>query len=62
MKLKLPTPDYSVGDMVCLSAYQVYKINSFPVKVMDAPHWKLLYYVTGLDWFREGWEYNVERV
>lgn len=62
MKLKLDSPYHKVDEMVVAGNYQVYKILSTPRYVMYAPHWNLLYFITQLEIFKEGFEYDVERV
>lgn len=62
MKLKLDNPYHKIGEHVWVGEHQVYEIKSSPKYVMYAPHWKLLYWLPLCDWFREGWEYDVERV
>ena len=62
LKLKLDKPIYKVCEQVQLGDNQVYQIVSTPKLVMYAYHWELLYFITGFEFFKEGFEYEVEKI
>jgi len=61
MTLKSDSHEHKIGELVVVGPYQVYRICSTPRLVNYAPHWKLLYWITLLDFFKEGFLYEVER-
>lgn len=61
MTIKLDSHEHKINDLVVVGPYQVYRILSTPRLTMYAPHWKLLYWITLLDCFKEGFLYEVER-
>jgi hypothetical protein len=62
LKLKLDKATYQVGEQVQIGDNQVYEIVSVPKLVMYAYHWEVLYFITGLEFFKEGFEYEVEKI
>lgn len=61
MTIKLQDYNHKVGELIVLGPYNVVRILSTPKLVCYAPHWKLLYLITGLEVFKEGFLYEIEK-